>query len=276
MRRMRGQTKGAAGTVVQTSETDPGPGLRKGRATITVDPRLIAPGWNSRRLYLVDDGLEESIAELGILQPPTVRELGAGRFEIVHGERRRRAAISLGLPVIEVFVVKLDLLSAQLVNVQENQCRKQLQAWELAEALTEIRDRHQLTHAELARRVKLSAGYVDALIRVRRNLHPSIWAQLREWGDTCKVGWNKLYEISALPQDEQLAEWQRMLDAENGIVRRGRERRPGVAKLSRFYATIELVPRSAEWRAGAKHVLEVALGKTKWRYDHRGRSRSDV
>lgn len=250
-----------------------GPSLSKApRRLVELAPSAILCTWNSRRVYPADPAFEQDIAEHGVRVPIEVREIGPGpaRFELVHGERRRRAAIKAALPTVEALVVSCDKLSAQLRNVGENVQRKNLHAWELAEALTEIADQHRLSAEQIAARLKMGPDYVRNLQRVKRRLNKQIWSQLRELGDDCAVGWTQLSEICMLdPESEQLQEWSRRLDKSKGIVRRGPERRPGPLKLGKFLQQLSAVPRSLEFRRGATLAFKVALGQERWPYQTR-------
>jgi ParB family transcriptional regulator, chromosome partitioning protein len=70
--------------------------------------------------------LAESIRERGILQPPVVRELDAGHFELIAGERRWRAARLAGLVLLDVLVRVTDdaesLQDALMENIIRQDC----------------------------------------------------------------------------------------------------------------------------------------------------------
>lgn len=79
--------------------------------------------------------LADSIRAQGIVQPIVVRPIGAGRFEIVAGERRWRAAQLAGLSAVPVVIRELDDLAAMAFALIENIQREKLNPLEEAKAL---------------------------------------------------------------------------------------------------------------------------------------------
>jgi ParB family chromosome partitioning protein len=126
---------------------------------------LIDPGPNDRTTFDADalTELAASIAEVGLLQPVTVRPVG-NRYEIVAGERRWRAHRLLGAETIDALVRDLDDRQAADAMIVENLSRADLNPMEEAEAYRSRIDRFGMTVDELA----ATAG-VDAT-RVRRRL----------------------------------------------------------------------------------------------------------
>src|SRR5262249_26775780 len=99
-------------------------------------------------------GLCESIKGVGLLQPLVVRRVGE-QFQLVAGERRLRAAQSIGLTEVPVRVVNLNdqqLVEAALV---ENIQRSDLNPIEKAHGFKDYLDRFRLTQEELANRLGL-------------------------------------------------------------------------------------------------------------------------
>jgi ParB family chromosome partitioning protein len=96
--------------------------------------------------------LMASIAEKGILEPLVVRHRG-GRFQIVAGERRYQAAIQVGLRELPVVIREVDENEMLELALIENLQRKDLTAFEEAEALQGLADRCGYTHEDLARRL---------------------------------------------------------------------------------------------------------------------------
>jgi ParB family chromosome partitioning protein len=93
-----------------------------------------------------------SISEKGILEPLVVRQRG-DRFQIVAGERRYHAAVQAGLRELPVVVRDVDDTEVIELALIENLQRKDLTAFEEAEALHGLADRYGYTHEELARRL---------------------------------------------------------------------------------------------------------------------------
>ncbi len=113
--------------------------------------------------------LAESIKSAGLLQPITVRAVGnpsAGRFELIAGERRLRAAQRLGWSRIPAIVRSAtDRESAQLAFI-ENVQRDDLNPVERAFAVRSLCDEFDLTHQQVAEAVGLERVTVSNLVRL--------------------------------------------------------------------------------------------------------------
>jgi ParB family chromosome partitioning protein len=110
--------------------------------------------------------LADSIAAQGVLQPIVVRPMEAGRYEIVAGERRWRAAQLAGLDAIPVVVREVDEATAMAVGLIENIQRDDLNPLEEASALHRLLTEFELTHQEVAKAVGKSRTTVTNLIRL--------------------------------------------------------------------------------------------------------------
>lgn len=117
--------------------------------------------------------LAESIEVVGLLQPIVVRRAGAGRYEIVMGERRWRAGQKADLSVIPAIIRETaddELLRDALM---ENLHRQQLNPLEEASAYQQLLDDFEATHDELARRIGRSRPHITNTIRLL-NLPPAV------------------------------------------------------------------------------------------------------
>ncbi len=113
----------------------------------------IDPNPNQPRQVMGDmSELMASIAEKGIIEPIVVRQRGA-RYQIVAGERRYQASVQVGLRELPVVVRDLDDTEVIEVALIENLQRKDLTAFEEAEALHTLADRSAFTHEMLAQRL---------------------------------------------------------------------------------------------------------------------------
>lgn len=111
--------------------------------------------------------LAESIRQIGILQPIVVRETGiVGRFELIAGERRWRAAQSAGLDTIPVVVRAADDESSLTHALIENVHRADLNPLEEAAAYRQLIDDFGVTHDELGRRMGRSRAAVTNSLRL--------------------------------------------------------------------------------------------------------------
>jgi ParB family chromosome partitioning protein len=109
--------------------------------------------------------LSASVREHGILQPLVVRNVD-GRYQLIAGERRLRAAQEVGLPMVPVHVVDFNdqqVLEAALV---ENIQRADLNPIEKAQGFKEYLDRFQISHDQLAQRLGLARSTITNLINL--------------------------------------------------------------------------------------------------------------
>ncbi|MEE2886440.1 MAG: ParB/RepB/Spo0J family partition protein [Planctomycetota bacterium] len=113
--------------------------------------------------------LEELAASLrasGVLQPILVRPTPEGKFEIICGERRWRAAQLAGLERIPALVRELSDETAAVVGLVENVQRTDLNAIEKARAFRRIQQLTQANQAEIAKRVGLQRSTVANMLRL--------------------------------------------------------------------------------------------------------------
>lgn len=110
--------------------------------------------------------LAASIREVGILQPIVVRRAGDGRYEVIAGERRLRAAKLAGLATVPVVLrdsEDADLLREALI---ENIHREDLNPIEQAEAFRQLLEELGLKQDQLAERVGVSRSHIANTIRL--------------------------------------------------------------------------------------------------------------
>ena len=113
----------------------------------------VDPNPNQPRQVMGDlSELIASIAEQGILEPLVVRQRGT-RFQIIAGERRYQAAVQAGLQELPVVIREVDDTEVIELALIENLQRKDLTAFEEAEALHGLAERCGYTHQDLARRL---------------------------------------------------------------------------------------------------------------------------
>jgi ParB family chromosome partitioning protein len=98
--------------------------------TEVVPLSVLVPQAQPRRRFENLEALAESIREKGVLQPLLVRPLGDGRYAIVAGERRYRAAKMAGLTQVPVRVLDLSEKEARLLALVENLQREDLNPYE--------------------------------------------------------------------------------------------------------------------------------------------------
>jgi len=110
--------------------------------------------------------LAESITSRGIVQPILVRELSSGKFEIIAGERRWRAAKIAGLSEVPVLVREIADADALGIGLIENIQREDLNAMEEAAGIYRLIEEFKLTHDEAAKAVSRSRSAVTNLLRL--------------------------------------------------------------------------------------------------------------
>jgi ParB family chromosome partitioning protein len=110
--------------------------------------------------------LAESIRARGVLQPIVVRPLPGGRYELVAGERRLRAARIAGLETIPAVVRATEDWERLDLALAENMARQDLNAVEQARACAMLVDDLGLTKEEVGRRVGRSRVAISNLVRL--------------------------------------------------------------------------------------------------------------
>ena len=122
--------------------------------------------------------LADSIAEHGIIQPITVRQLNSGYYQIIAGERRWRAARIAGLPEVPVVVIEADDKKAMELALIENLQRQDLNPVEEALGYQTLMDEYGLTQEDAAKRVGKSRPAVANSLRLL-NLCPEVLEKVR-------------------------------------------------------------------------------------------------
>jgi ParB family chromosome partitioning protein len=113
----------------------------------------IDPNPNQPRQVMGDlSELMASVAEKGVIEPLIVRTRGE-RFQIIAGERRYQAAVQVGLRELPVVIRDVDDTEIIELALVENIQRKDLTAFEEAEALQHLSQRSNYTHEALARKL---------------------------------------------------------------------------------------------------------------------------
>ncbi len=130
----------------------------------------LQPGQFQPRSYF-DEGalteLAESIQKNGIMQPIIVRPVGGGRFEIVAGERRWRAAKQAGLETVPVIMREINNKQALELALVENIQRRDLNPLEEASGYQRLIEEFGYTNEELAETVGKSRSHIANLLRLQ-------------------------------------------------------------------------------------------------------------
>ncbi|HUU13153.1 MAG TPA: ParB/RepB/Spo0J family partition protein [Terriglobia bacterium] len=148
-----------------------------GLEEVAVD--LIDPNPFQPRRAFGDASLKEladSIRSSGVVQPVLLRRAD-GRYQLIAGERRWRAARLAGLEVVPAIVRDVRDREALELALTENLLREDLNALEAAQGLAALQEKHGLTHEEIAARLGLTRTVVSNTVRLLR-LPPQVQAVL--------------------------------------------------------------------------------------------------
>jgi ParB family transcriptional regulator, chromosome partitioning protein len=130
----------------------------------TLRPGKYQPRTRMDEASLAD--LAESIRARGVIQPVVVRPVGEGRYELLAGERRWRAARIAGLERIPAIIREVPDDVALGIGLIENIQREDLNPIEEAAEIKRLIDEFRLTHEEAARAVGRSRAGVTNLLRL--------------------------------------------------------------------------------------------------------------
>lgn len=180
----------------------------------------IEPNPRQPRQSFDEEGIEElaeSVKQLGVLQPILVRRAASGRYELIAGERRLRAAKSAGLGHVPVIVIDTDERGSLERALVENIHRTDLDPVEEAAAFKQLMEEGGLTHEALAQKVGKNRVTITNALR-----------------------------LLDLPIDIQRYLVERKLSAAHGRVLLGLQDNPMQARLARRAAQEQLSVRETE------------------------------
>tara|TARA_B100000989_G_scaffold283673_1_gene249759 strand:- start:133 stop:1017 length:885 start_codon:yes stop_codon:yes gene_type:complete len=123
--------------------------------------------------------LAESIKNLGIVQPITVRKVGNGKFQLIAGERRLRASKKIGLKTIPSFIKNSNDQEMLEIALVENIQRKDLDPIEIALSVKRLIDELSLTQEQLSKKLGKKRSTISNYIRLLR-LDPIIQTGIRD------------------------------------------------------------------------------------------------
>jgi ParB family chromosome partitioning protein len=136
----------------------------------------IIPNPNQPRKSFDDDSIQElslSIKHQGILQPIVVKWLEQQqKYQIIAGERRWRAAKTIGLESIPAIIKNLSESEQALIAIIENIQRAELTSIEEAHAFNRLKEEFQLTHEQIAEQVGKSRSHITNLLRLLNLTQP--------------------------------------------------------------------------------------------------------
>ncbi|MFH1891008.1 MAG: ParB/RepB/Spo0J family partition protein [Candidatus Kuenenbacteria bacterium] len=129
---------------------------------IQVNPYQPRKNFREREL----EGLKDSIRQHGILQPLIATQTMGGKYELVAGERRLRAALDLSLKSVPVIVRTARDLEKLELSLIENLQREDLNSIEKAEGYKRLLDNFNLTQEEVAKRLGIARSSLNNTLRL--------------------------------------------------------------------------------------------------------------
>jgi ParB family chromosome partitioning protein len=168
--------------------------------------------------------LADSIRERGVIQPLLVRGLGTGRYEIIAGERRFRAASIAGLKEIPVRIVDVDDQAAAAMALIENMQREDLNPLEESRGLARLIEEFGFTHDQASKAVGKSRSAISNLLRLSQ-LAKAVQAMLMAG----ELDMGHARALLALPGSSQVALAQKIVA--QGLSVREAERMAATAAL---------------------------------------------
>lgn len=141
----------------------------KDMPTVEVEISAIDRNPNQPRKTFNEESLKEmasSIATYGVLQPLLLVKQDNGRYLIIAGERRFRAATMAGLKKVPAIIREFTDQQIQEISLIENLHREDLNAIEAAEGMRELMENHGLTQEDVALRIGKSRPYVTNTLRL--------------------------------------------------------------------------------------------------------------
>ena len=145
----------------------PAPALQAGLLQLDIGKIVANP--HQPRKQFAEEKLEElssSISAKGLIQPVVVRPLADGRYELIAGERRWRAAGRAGFARIPAVVRDVESAEAMELALIENVQRENLNPIETAQAYRQLAEAFDLSHEEIASRVGKDRSSVTNFLRL--------------------------------------------------------------------------------------------------------------
>lgn len=137
---------------------------------------------NQPRQDFNEDALQEladSIKELGVIQPITLRKRDDGTYQIIAGERRYRASQLAGKTTIPAYILKADDEDTMEMALIENIQREDLNPLEIALAYQQLIEQHNLSQEQLSKRVGKGRATIANFLRLLK-LPAAIQVALKE------------------------------------------------------------------------------------------------
>jgi ParB family chromosome partitioning protein len=199
-------------------DAEPEVAVEKAVGGTEIDVRLVDTNPFQPRTVFDQNSIDElasSIRELGVIQPITVRELGTGRFQLITGERRFRAAMVAGLTRIPAYVRTADDQGMLEMALVENIQREDLNAIDIAISYQRLVEECSLTQENLSQRVGKKRATVANYLRLLK-LPAEIQVGIRE--DKVSMGHARAL-LSVEDPHEQISLFYRIIEQELSVRR---------------------------------------------------------
>ena len=147
------------------------PKVKPAGQVVLVPQESILPNPNQPRQrfdYDELEGLAQSIRQNGILQPITIRPAADGKFELIAGERRLRAARLVGVTKIPAIVVDIDQKKSAVFSLLENLQRQDLDFFEEAEAIDRLLTDYGMSQEEVGKKLGKAQSTLSNKLRLLR------------------------------------------------------------------------------------------------------------
>lgn len=164
----KGLGRGLDALLSASSKTD-NAGFVADKVSQSLPLQRLQAGKYQPRTIMADEPLKEladSIRERGVMQPLLVREVDDGRYEIIAGERRFRAATLAGLDEVPVRILEVDDQAAAAIALIENMQREDLNPLEESRGLSRLIHEFSFTHEQAAKAVGKSRSAITNLLRL--------------------------------------------------------------------------------------------------------------
>lgn len=205
------------------------PRARAGYAELRID--VLQPGSEQPRARFDQnalEGLAASIREHGILQPLLVTDGGNGRFRILAGERRWRAAKKAGIERVPVVIrERVDEQAELEIALIENLQRRDLTPLEEARAYDHLRSMHGLSQAEVAERVGFQRSTIANSLRLLK-----LPENIQEMIEDGRVSAGHARALLSFLNDEDKSTWAEKV-AKDGLSVRSLEREAAALRADR-------------------------------------------
>lgn len=143
--------------------------LKSSGSIILIPVDSIVPNPNQPRKVFNQnelDSLSASIKNNGIIQPLVTRKTSDGRYELISGERRFRAAKNIGLETVPCIVMSVSDEQSALFAIIENVQRDNLNFFEEAESILKLSEIYNMSQFDIAKKLGKSQSYLSNKMRL--------------------------------------------------------------------------------------------------------------